>query len=154
MICCDCPTISPPLDSSRHERTSPEGAPLSHATSCTSSLSRHQGLVKRSIELRDLKPVNVLFERFTAWKAIVRQPTAWFEVRLFYHLYYSIHHPRHDIFYTVRDQSRIVADHHANLGRTWGRSVKSPRSSLVNSCLTHRYNLKPSSTPSPHTWPP
>ena len=62
-----------------------EGAPLSRATSRTSrasTLSRHQSLIKRSIEMHDLKPADVLIERFTAWKAIVRQLTAWFEVRL------------------------------------------------------------------------
>ena len=32
--------------------------------------------------MHDLKPADVLIERFTAWKAIVRQLTAWFEVRL------------------------------------------------------------------------
>ncbi|KIJ94682.1 hypothetical protein K443DRAFT_11930 [Laccaria amethystina LaAM-08-1] len=67
-----------------------------------SALSHHQGSVNRSIEMYDLKPVDVLLERFTAWKAIVRQLTAWFE----------------DVFYTIQDQSCIVADHHADLDHT------------------------------------
>jgi hypothetical protein len=85
-----------------------------------SALSHHQGSVNRSIEMYDLKPVDVLLERFTAWKAIVRQLTAWFEVHLFYHLYYlSYSSPMpQDIFYTIQDQSRIVADHHADLDHT------------------------------------
>jgi hypothetical protein len=64
--------VSPRSDSSRHERTSPEGVPLSRAMSRTSALSNHQGLVKRSIEMHDLKPPDVLLEWFTAWKDIVR----------------------------------------------------------------------------------
>lgn len=44
--------------------------------------SRAQSLIKKSIELQDLKPADVLIERFVAWKAIVKQLTAYFEVRI------------------------------------------------------------------------
>lgn len=89
--------------------------------------------------MHDLKPADVLIERFTAWKAIVRQLTAWFEgiaeienntARDMMKLAGVIQVPfragnqflgeggLQDVFYTIRDKSRIVADHHADLGRT------------------------------------
>ena len=45
-----------------------------------SSMSRNQSLIKKNIHLQDLKPADVLIERFVAWKAIVQQLTAYFEV--------------------------------------------------------------------------
>ena len=63
-------------------------AELSRATSGTSghsrssTLSRNQSLIKKNIELQDLKPADLLIERFVAWKSIVKQLTAYFEVRL------------------------------------------------------------------------
>ena len=46
-----------------------------------SSMSKNQSLIKKNIQLQDLKPADVLIERFVAWKAIVQQLTAYFEVR-------------------------------------------------------------------------
>ena len=54
-----------------------------------STLSRNQSLIKKNIQLQDLKPADVLIERFVAWKAIVQQLTAYFEVNIF-HLYCRI----------------------------------------------------------------
>jgi len=51
------------------------------ARSRNSTLSRNQSLIKKNIGLQDLKPADVLIERFVAWKAIVKQLTAYFEVR-------------------------------------------------------------------------
>lgn len=45
-----------------------------------SSLSKAQSLIKKNIELIDLKPADVLIERFVAWKVIVKQLTSYFEV--------------------------------------------------------------------------
>ena len=44
-----------------------------------SSMSRNQSLIKKNIS-HDLKPADILIERFVAWKAIVQQLTAYFEV--------------------------------------------------------------------------
>jgi adenine-specific DNA glycosylase len=52
------------------------------ARSKNSTLSRNQSLIKKNIELQDLRPADVLIERFVAWKAIVKQLTAYFEVIL------------------------------------------------------------------------
>jgi len=54
------------------------------ARSRNSTLSRNQSLIKRNIELQDLRPADVLIERFVAWKAIVKQLTAYFEVSFFF----------------------------------------------------------------------
>ena len=60
---------------------------ISRATSRSSkrgsTMSRSQSLVKRQIQGgNDLKPSDVLIERFVAWKTIVKQLVAYFEVRL------------------------------------------------------------------------
>lgn len=65
---------------------------LSRTTSRTShrsrnsSLSRTQSLVKKNIGLIDLKPADVLIERFVAWKVIVKQLSSYFEVRSLFSL--------------------------------------------------------------------
>jgi len=66
----------------------PEQTNISRATSRASArsrngstMSRNQSLIKKNIQLHDLKPADVLIERFVAWKAIVQQLTAYFEVR-------------------------------------------------------------------------
>ena len=61
-----------------HSRTTSRAS----ARSRNSTLSRNQSLIKKNIGLQDLKPADVLIERFVAWKAIVKQLTAYFEVRL------------------------------------------------------------------------
>ncbi|KAF5341958.1 hypothetical protein D9611_001075 [Ephemerocybe angulata] len=48
--------------------------------SAGTGLSKSQSLIKKNIELQDLKPADVLIERFVAWKAIVKQLTAYFEM--------------------------------------------------------------------------
>lgn len=69
--------------------SAPEQTNLSRANSRASgrsrngsSMSRNQSLIKKNIQLQDLKPADVLIERFVAWKVIVQQLTAYFEVCL------------------------------------------------------------------------
>lgn len=63
-----------------------DGATISRATSVSraskqgSTVSRAQSLIKKNIAPQDLKPSDVLIERFVAWKAIVKQLIAYFEV--------------------------------------------------------------------------
>jgi hypothetical protein len=65
-----------------------ETASISRATSISraskqgSNVSRNQSLIKKNVAPHDLKPSDVLIERFVAWKAIVKQLIAYFEVRL------------------------------------------------------------------------
>lgn len=62
-----------------------DGATISRATSVSraskqgSTASRSQSLIKKNIAPQDLKPSDVLIERFVAWKAIVKQLIAYFE---------------------------------------------------------------------------
>ena len=44
-----------------------------------SVVSRQQSLIKKNIAPNDLRPSDILIERFTAWKAIVKQLIAYFE---------------------------------------------------------------------------
>ena len=65
-----------------------DNATLSRATSRTSkqgtSVSRNQSLIRKHITPQDLKTVEVLTERFVAWKAIVKQLISYFEVCHFF----------------------------------------------------------------------
>jgi hypothetical protein len=64
-----------------------DGASLSRATSMSraskqgSTVSRNQSLIKKNVAPQDLRPSDILIERFIAWKAIVKQLIAYFEVR-------------------------------------------------------------------------
>lgn len=66
-----------------------DGATISRATSLSraasqkgSTMSRNQSLIKKNIAPNDLRPSDVLIERFVGWKAIVKQLIAYFEVRV------------------------------------------------------------------------
>jgi hypothetical protein len=67
-----------------------DAASISRATSISrasrqgSTISRSQSLIKKNIAPHDLRPSDVLIDRFVAWKAIVKQLTAYFEVVSFY----------------------------------------------------------------------
>jgi len=63
-----------------HHTTLSRTASRASHRSRNSNLSRTQSLVKKNIELIDLKPADVLIERFVAWKVIVNQLTSYFEV--------------------------------------------------------------------------
>ena len=68
-----------------------EGATISRATSISraskqgSTASRAQSLIKKNIAPHDLRPSDILIERFVAWKAIVKQLIAYFEVSYIAH---------------------------------------------------------------------
>ncbi|KAI0031133.1 hypothetical protein K488DRAFT_52764 [Vararia minispora EC-137] len=117
---------------------------LSKSTRRGSTASRSQSLIKRNIQPTDLKPSDVLIERFVSWKAIVKQLIAYFEgvadienntAKELTKLGAVIQVPfrsgnqflgeggLQDIFYGVRDKTRVIADQHANLGRTIDSSI-------------------------------
>lgn len=52
---------------------------LSRASKHGSTVSRSQSLIKKNIAPHDLRPSDILIERFTAWKVIVKQLIAYFE---------------------------------------------------------------------------
>lgn len=63
-----------------------DGASISRATSVSrstkagSTRSRSQSLIKKNVAPHDLRPSDILIERFVGWKAIVKQLIAYFEV--------------------------------------------------------------------------
>lgn len=125
-------------------------ASLSRATSISraskqgSSVSRNQSLIKKNIAPQDLKPSDILIERFVAWKSIVKQLIAYFEgvadienntAKELTRLGGVIQVPfrsgnqflgeggLQDVYYGIRDKTRLIADQHANLGRTIDSSI-------------------------------
>lgn len=62
-----------------------DDASISRATSrrsgAGSNHSRAKSLIQKNTAASDLRPSDVLIERFVAWKAIVKQLVAYFEVR-------------------------------------------------------------------------
>ncbi|EJD06740.1 uncharacterized protein FOMMEDRAFT_75599 [Fomitiporia mediterranea MF3/22] len=127
-----------------------DGATISRATSISrasakgSNISRNQSLIKKNIAPNDLRPSDVLIERFVGWKAIVKQLIAYFEgiadienniARELTKLGAVIQVPFRtgnqflgeggiqDIYYGIRDKTRAIADQHANLGKTIDSSI-------------------------------
>ncbi|KIM35971.1 hypothetical protein M413DRAFT_449438 [Hebeloma cylindrosporum] len=144
-------------------------APLSRTTSRpsarsrNSTLSRNQSLIKKNIGTQDLKPADILIERFVAWKAIVKQLTAYFEGiadienntgKELTKLAGVIQVPfragnqflgeggLQDVFYDIRDKTRIIADHHANLGRTIDSSIVQHLQKLRTEIKAHIKNVQ------------
>ncbi|KAF9231231.1 hypothetical protein BU15DRAFT_68513, partial [Melanogaster broomeanus] len=117
---------------------------VSRASKHGSTVSRSQSLIKKNVAPQDLRPSDVLIERFVAWKAIVKQLIAYFEgvadiqnniAREYTKLGAVIQVPfragnqflgeggLQDIYYNIRDKTRVIADQHANLGRTIDSSI-------------------------------
>jgi hypothetical protein len=53
---------------------------ISRASKAPSTVSRNQSLIKKNIAPHDLRPSDILIERFTAWKMIIKQLIGYFEV--------------------------------------------------------------------------
>jgi hypothetical protein len=53
---------------------------MSRTSKQGSAVSRNQSLIKKNVAPQDLRPSDILIERFVAWKAIVKQLIAYFEV--------------------------------------------------------------------------
>ncbi|KAI0247704.1 hypothetical protein BJV78DRAFT_1243433 [Lactifluus subvellereus] len=117
---------------------------ISRASKQGSTISRSQSLIKKNIAPHDLRPSDVLIERFVAWKAIVKQLIAYFEgiadienntAKEMTKLAAVIQVPfrsanqflgeggLQDVYYGIRDKTRVIADQHANLGRTIDGSI-------------------------------
>ncbi|KAF8149178.1 hypothetical protein B0H34DRAFT_667829 [Crassisporium funariophilum] len=143
-----------------------EPATLSRATSrasARSTMSRNQSLIKKNIELQDLQPADVLIERFVAWKAIVKQLTMYFQgiadienntAKEMTKLSGIIQVPfragnqflgeggLQDVFYSLRDKTRIIADQHAQLGRTVDSSIVQHLQKLGAEIRAHIKNVQ------------
>ncbi|KAI0706601.1 hypothetical protein C8Q76DRAFT_771115 [Earliella scabrosa] len=137
--------------------------PASRASRHGSTVSRSQSLIKKNIAPHDLRPSDILIERFTAWKAIVKQLIAYFEgiadiennvAREMTKLGAVIQVPfrsgnqflgeggLQDVFYGIRDKTRAIADQHANLGRTVDGSIVQHLQKLRTEIKAHIKNIQ------------
>ncbi|KIJ62998.1 hypothetical protein HYDPIDRAFT_188870 [Hydnomerulius pinastri MD-312] len=146
-----------------------EAASISRATSVSraskhgSTISRSQSLIKKNVALQDLRPSDVLIERFVAWKAIVKQLIAYFEgiadienniAKEYTKLGAVIQVPfrsgnqflgeggLQDVYYNIRDKTRVIADQHANLGRTIDSSIVQHLQKLRTEIKAHIKNVQ------------
>ncbi|KAG7448406.1 uncharacterized protein BT62DRAFT_889346 [Guyanagaster necrorhizus] len=146
-----------------------ESGSISRATSVSrasrngSTISRNQSLIKKNVAPHDLKPSDVLIERFVAWKAIVKQLIAYFEgiadienntAKELTKLGAVIQVPfragnqflgeggLQDIYYGIRDKTRVIADQHANLGRTIDSSIVQHLQKLKTEIKAHIKNVQ------------
>ncbi|KAG8212807.1 hypothetical protein J3R82DRAFT_11099 [Butyriboletus roseoflavus] len=109
-----------------------------------STLSRSQSLIKKNVAPQDLKPSDVLIERFVAWKAIVKQLIAYFEglADIQNNIAREYTKLRADVFYSIRDKTRVIADQHANLGRTIDSSIVQHLQKLRTEIKAHIKNVQ------------
>ncbi|KAL0945209.1 hypothetical protein HGRIS_000721 [Hohenbuehelia grisea] len=146
-----------------------EAASVSRATSISraskqgSTISRNQSLIKKNVAPHDLRPSDVLIDRFVAWKAIVKQLIAYFEgiadienntAKELTKLGAVIQVPfragnqflgeggLQDIYYGIRDKTRTIADQHANLGRTIDSSIVQHLQKLRTEIKAHLKNIQ------------
>ncbi|KAG6906791.1 hypothetical protein DXG01_012124 [Tephrocybe rancida] len=136
---------------------------ISRASRQGSTVSRNQSLIKKNIAPHDLHPSDVLIERFVAWKAIVKQLIAYFEgiadienntAKELTRLGGVIQVPfrsgnqflgeggLQDIYYGIRDNTRVIADQHANLGRTIDSSIVQHLQKLRTEIKAHIKNVQ------------
>ncbi|KAJ6540575.1 hypothetical protein B0H19DRAFT_1313269 [Mycena capillaripes] len=115
-------------------------------------ISRTKSLSKKNTR-DDLRPSDILIERFGAWKALVKQLIAYFEGVADVHtntakkltkLGAVIQVPflclRH--YSDIRDKTRAVADEHANLGRTIDSSIVQHLQKLRTEIKAHIKNIQ------------
>ncbi|KAG6840281.1 hypothetical protein C0991_007769 [Blastosporella zonata] len=136
---------------------------VSRASRQGSTLSRNQSLIKKNIAPHDLHPSDVLIERFVAWKAIVKQLIAYFEgiadienntAKELTRLGGVIQVPfrsgnqflgeggLQDVYFGIRDNTRAIADQHANLGRTIDSSIVQHLQKLRTEIKAHIKNVQ------------
>ncbi|KAG8818698.1 hypothetical protein FRC18_012382, partial [Serendipita sp. 400] len=147
----------------RETHRDPDAVSRTTSVSRRSTLSRSQTLIKKNIAPHDLRPSDVIIERFVAWKAIVKQLIAYFEgiadienntARELTKLGGVIQVPfragnqflgqggLQDVFYNIRDKTRTIADAHANLGRTIDTSIVQHLQKLRSEIKGHIRNVE------------
>ncbi|KAG2120224.1 hypothetical protein DEU56DRAFT_835703 [Suillus clintonianus] len=146
-----------------------EAATISRATSVSraskhgSTVSRNQSLIKKNVAPQDLRPSDILIERFVSWKAIVKQLISYFEgvadienniAKEYTKLGAVIQVPfrsgnqflgeggLQDVYYGIRDKTRVIADQHANLGRTVDSSIVQHLQKLHAEIKAHIKNVQ------------
>ncbi|KAL1405094.1 hypothetical protein Q8F55_008717 [Vanrija albida] len=128
-----------------------------------STVSRSQSLIKKNTASHELKPSDILIERFTAWKQIVKMLISYFEgvadiegntSKELTKLAAVIQVPfrpgnqflgeggMQDVFYTIRDKTRVIADSHASLARTIESSIVQHLQKLRTEIKAHIKNVQ------------
>ncbi|KAK8865673.1 hypothetical protein IAR55_000818 [Kwoniella newhampshirensis] len=137
---------------------------LSRTTSkAGSTVSRNQSLIKKNTAPHELKPSDILIERFTAWKQIVKMLISYFEgiadieantSKELTKLGAVIQVPfrpgnqflgeggMQDVFYTIRDKTRVIADSHSSLARTIESSIVQHLQKLRTEIKAHIKNVQ------------
>ncbi|KDE07705.1 hypothetical protein MVLG_01979 [Microbotryum lychnidis-dioicae p1A1 Lamole] len=129
----------------------------------SSMASRNSQLIKKNTGPHELRPSDVLIERFNAWKRLVKNLIAYFEgiadiesntAKELTKLGGVIQVPFRegnqflgeggvqDIFYGVREKTRAIADSHANLAKTVEGSIVQHLQKLRTELKAHVKNIQ------------
>ncbi|KAM0747057.1 hypothetical protein T439DRAFT_293287 [Meredithblackwellia eburnea MCA 4105] len=140
-----------------------DGRPRSTVSRKSSMASRNSMLIKKNTSVWELRPSDVLIDRFQAWKRITKDLIAYFEgiadieantAAQLNKLGGLIHVPFRegnlflgeggvqDIFYGVREKTRLAADHHANLAKTVEGSIVQHLQKLKVEIKAHIRNIQ------------
>ncbi|WFD20614.1 hypothetical protein MCAP1_002863 [Malassezia caprae] len=125
--------------------------------------SRNASLIKKNTGPLELRPSDILIERFSGWKNITKMLIAYFEgiadieyntAKEMTKLGGVIQVPfregnqflgedgLQDIFYSIREKSRTIADHHANLAKTVEGSIVQHLHKLKAEIKAHIRNVQ------------
>ncbi|CBQ68294.1 conserved hypothetical protein [Sporisorium reilianum SRZ2] len=125
--------------------------------------SRNASLIKKNTGPHELRPSDILIERFTGWKHITKQLISYFEgiadieyntAKELTKLGGVIQVPFRegnqflgedgiqDIYYGIRDKTRVIADHHANLAKTVEGSIVQHLQKLRSEIKAHIKNVQ------------
>ncbi|GAA5993828.1 hypothetical protein JCM5350_006510 [Sporobolomyces pararoseus] len=136
------------------------GTGISRRSSVT---SRQSQLIKKNTGPHELRPSDILIERFSAWKRLVKNLITYFEgiadiesntAKELAKLGGVIQVPFRegnqflgeggvqDIFYGVRERTRLIADHHANLAKTVEGSIVQHLQKLRTELKAHIKNIQ------------
>ncbi|GAA6056621.1 hypothetical protein JCM3770_006360 [Rhodotorula araucariae] len=129
----------------------------------SSVASRQSQLIKKNTGPYELRPSDILIERFSAWKRLVKNLITYFEgiadiesntAKELTKLGGVIQVPFRegnqflgeggvqDIFYGVRERTRLIADHHANLAKTVEGSIVQHLQKLRVELKAHVKNIQ------------
>ncbi|KWU43952.1 hypothetical protein RHOSPDRAFT_5302, partial [Rhodotorula sp. JG-1b] len=129
----------------------------------SSIASRQSQLIKKNTGPFELRPSDILIERFSAWKRLVKNLITYFEgiadiesntAKELGKLGGVIQVPFRegnqflgeggvqDIFYGVRERTRLIADHHANLAKTVEGSIVQHLQKLHTEVKAHIKNIQ------------
>ncbi|KAG7571147.1 hypothetical protein FFLO_00972 [Filobasidium floriforme] len=128
-----------------------------------STMSKNQSLIKKNTAPHELKPSDILIDRFTAWKNIVKMLISYFEgvadieantskelTKLGAVIQVPFRHGNQflgeggvqDVFYTIRDKTRVIAESHSSLARTIDSSIVQHLQKLRTEIKAHIKNVQ------------